>query len=215
MRFTHPLDKIFGQLSKVRILRHLTLYSDWQTGREIARAVKISHPVAHSAMASLKEEGVVIMKKSGSAYLYRINQDDLLVKHSIRPLFFRENTLPSKILCDYFLKYLPKSIASTADSFILYGSTAKETEKPYSDIDVLVVAPSVFAKKEAEEGLLKVAPEIAKSYSRQISPLIITRKDFISKIKKKDPLMNQILHDGRLLYGKSISELIKADQNKS
>jgi DNA-binding transcriptional ArsR family regulator len=90
MRFKQPLDKILGQQSKIKVLRYLSQYPGEYTGREIARAVGLSHPIVHSVLASLKEEGVILMRKFGKSLLFSLAKDHQLVKEIIFPIFKKE-----------------------------------------------------------------------------------------------------------------------------
>lgn len=203
MRFSYPLDKILGQRSKIKILRYLSRYSSEFTGREIARAIGFSHPVTHSALASLQEEGVVLMRRSGRSLLFSLAKDHRLVKEIILPLFQKEARFKEKII-----QFIAKKIKHPIESMILYGSIVKDREKPVSDIDLLFVLPSDVPTGKVEKKLLELNADIVKQYGNQLSPLVISRKEFLKRLKKKDKLLQTILKEGEVLYGKSISELI-------
>lgn len=203
MRFEQPLDKILSQQSKVKTLRYLSLYKGEFTGREIARAVKLSHPVIHSALASLEKEGVILMRKSGRSLLFSLAHNHQLVKQIILPIFQKEAQFKQKLV-----QLLIKEIKCPIESIILYGSIAQGKEKPESDIDLLIVLPPSGSPEKLEKKLMEFNSKIVRDYGNQISPLITDKKNFIKRLKKKDRLLKEIIKKGEVLYGKSISELL-------
>lgn len=202
MHFNKLLDNILGQKSKVKILRYLVQYQGDFTGREIARACNISHPIAHKALSDLKDEGVIIMRKVGNCYLYSLAIEHELIKEIILPLFTKENKLLQKVT-----QILVFTLKNKIESIILYGSIVSGKEKAQSDIDLLIISkkikPEIIEKK-----ILEINPKILIKFGNQISPLIMTKSDFWKKFKKKDKLIAEIVKKGKILYGKSISELI-------
>jgi predicted nucleotidyltransferase len=203
MRFKQPLDKILGQQSKIKVLRYLSQYPGEYTGREIARAVGLSHPIVHSVLASLKEEGVILMRKFGKSLLFSLAKDHQLVKEIIFPIFKKEANFIERIT-----QLIAKKIKYPIESIILYGSIAKNKEGPKSDLDFLVVLPSNISPEKVEKRLLEFNTEIIKQYGNQLSPLVINKTDFLKRLKKKDKLLKNILKEGKVVFGKSISELI-------
>ena len=202
MHFNKPLDNILGQKSKVKILRYLVQYQGDFTGREIARACNISHPIAHKALSDLKDEGVIIMRKVGNCYLHSLAIEHELIKEIILPLFTKENKLLQKVT-----QILVFTLKNKIESIILYGSMAVGEEKAQSDIDLLIISrkgQKIFIQKK----ILAANPKILNKFGNQISPLIMSRSEFLKRFKEKNKLMMEIMKKGRVLYGKSFSELI-------
>lgn len=90
MIFTNPLDKIFSQQSKIKLLRFLVQHRGEFTGREIAKSVGLAHPTVHSALSHLREQGIIFMRKSGNALLYSLNRRHQATKDIIIPVFKKE-----------------------------------------------------------------------------------------------------------------------------
>jgi len=202
MHFNKLLDNILGQKSKVKILRYLVQYQGDFTGREIARACNISHPIAHKALSDLKDEGVIIMRKVGNCYLHSLAIEHELIKEIILPLFTKENKLLQKVT-----QILVFTLKNKIESIILYGSMAVGEEKAQSDIDLLIISrkgQKIFIEKK----ILAANPKILNKFGNQISPLIMSRSEFLKRFKEKNKLMMEIMKKGRVLYGKSFSELI-------
>jgi len=83
----HNLDTILDQGSKLKILRMLYLQKGEHTGREIARAIRMSPSVVSGALHELCGEGLVSIRTAGRAHLYGLIEDNQLVKKSLGPLF--------------------------------------------------------------------------------------------------------------------------------
>lgn len=91
MIFTNPLDKIFSQQSKIKLLRFLVQHRGEFTGREIAKSVGPAHPTVHSALSHLREQGIIFMRKSGNPLLYSLNRRHQATKDIIIPVFKKES----------------------------------------------------------------------------------------------------------------------------
>ncbi len=93
MLLDRPLDHIFGQYSKVKILRFLVVAQAQLNGRKIAKNVGLSHVKAHTALKDLTKQGVVNMRSVGSSLVYWLNEEHVLVKEIIRPAFEKEESI--------------------------------------------------------------------------------------------------------------------------
>lgn len=90
-------------------------------------------------------------------------------------------------------------------SVVLYGSQARETQRPDSDIDLLIILSDAPRGRQAriDEFLLleeKLEPELAKLQRKEIftfiSPVIKTRDE----ISRGSPLLIDMTEDARILY---------------
>ena len=78
MLLDKPLDDIFGQYSKVKILRFLIKSQAQLNGREIAKNVGLSHVKVHTALKDLTKQGVVNMHSVGSSLVYWLDEEHFL-----------------------------------------------------------------------------------------------------------------------------------------
>lgn len=142
------------------------------------------------------------MKNTGSSYLYSLSKDNWAVSHLLIPLFTNEQHLPL-----LFFQSLTKKISPYIISIILYGSIARKEEKSESDIDLLIIVPDYRSIAKVEHEIKEIVPETVKYFGNQTSPVIITKKDFIARRQKKDPFIQKIITEGKVIAGKSISEM--------
>lgn len=210
MQFYHPLDAILGQTSKIKLLRFLSQYPGQFTGRELARLTNLSHPIVHKVLEDLEQQGVILMKKSGQAFLYSLNEDNNLNKNLLLPLFKAESELKKQIV-----QILVKNLDFPIESIILFGSISQQSEKPTSDIDILVVLADNINLKETEAKLLSAGLKIVQEFGNQVSPIVINLSTLIKKLKTKDKLLSEILRQGQIIYGKSLMDLLVYARSKN
>jgi len=207
MLFVNPLERILGQASKVRILRFLVMTNSELNGREIAAATELSHVKVHTALKELHQHDIVKMRRAGKSLLYRIHGENELVKQLLIPLFEKESQL-SKMLAQRILSSVkrpkPKSV-------ILFGSFASGRARPDSDIDILVVASRKKDIPSLEGGLRRAEISITAGFGNHLAPIVMAGAEFKKRFKAKDKFVTNIAHEGKVLFGDSINDLIQSD----
>ncbi len=206
MRFSGVLDDILGQKSKVRILRLLLRSHARLTGRQIARQTGLNHGTCHTALRDLARHGVVLRSLAGAAHLYQLNEVHVLVKDVLILAFGTEAGL-----VEQYAHEARKGLGIPVESVILYGSVAREEERPDSDVDLMFIVSGV---KVAEKGRALLGP-LAASLARRFGsvPQIVfsDSRSFRSNVKKRIPYFTSVVQDGRVLFGKPLSDLLKND----
>ncbi|MFA5876641.1 MAG: nucleotidyltransferase domain-containing protein, partial [Candidatus Margulisiibacteriota bacterium] len=79
----------------------------------------------------------------------------------------------------------------------LFGSLAKKTETPDSDIDLLIIVKSAVDKQNVESAINQLNDRLIRFYGNTISPVIYTQKEYSAK--KTSSLINQIKEDQIIL----------------
>jgi len=204
MLFHDPLDNILGQSSKVKILRFLIRSQAQLNGREIAKNIGLSHVKAHSALQYLSRSGLVNMRSSGTSILYWLNEDNILIKDMLRPLFEKESKLFENIV-GIILKVSKNPLPL---SMILFGSFAKETASEGSDIDIAVIYPDQKNKVSCEQELADAEKKITALFGNRLAYIPIKVCDFKKRFKANDRFVREITRSGRVVYGRSIAELL-------
>lgn len=91
---------------------------------------------------------------------------------------------------------------------ILYGSYAEDRETAYSDIDILTIVNRRFAdwreKRKVEVSLRRETLPIG-----QISPKIMTPDELLSSVENYNPLVLNIISNGKILYDTGIFKKAK------
>ena len=205
MKFKYPLDTILGQRSKIRILRLLSFEQGQLTIRGIAQKIGLTVPNVSRALRELEIEGIVISQQTGKAIPYSLNKKHYLVNSVVLPMFKKETAIKKELV-----KFLKRRLDQPIESFILFGSLARKQEKAISDIDILFVIADKLDKKLIEKEILAQNADIVYRFGNSISPIVMTISEFLTKTKKKDSLLSEILKEGEILDGKIISELLSS-----
>ncbi|MBI4566040.1 MAG: nucleotidyltransferase domain-containing protein [Planctomycetes bacterium] len=204
MKFVRPLNDIFGQRSKVELLRFLVRTRAEHTGRELSRFLGLDPKTCHAALQDLARQGVVEHRKIGTAIAYKLNERHVLVRRILEPVFETEDGL-----LEAYANDLRKRAGIPLVSMILFGSVARGEERPASDVDVVLVTPAGGAGRERQEALDRAATELAGTYGNPPQVMLFSRREFSRKAAARDSFVSEVLRTGRVLYGKPFSQLLK------
>ena len=207
MRFHHSLDGILGQRSKVALLRFLTRTRVQMSGRELSRALGLDHKTCHKALQDLSREGVVDQQKIGTAIVYRMNENHVIVREILQKVFEKEDLL----LADY-AEELRKSLGVRVYSLILFGSVVRGEEEATSDVDMVLVVKDAKDARAARDALDATAVDLSGRYGNAPQVIVIEKSTFASKARRHDPFIQEVIRTGRVLDGKPISEVLKDDR---
>ena len=202
MNFTEPLNRILGRLSQVRILRFMIKTGVSMSGREIAQAVGLSHVQANSALRDLAGQGIVSVRRVGRSNLYELQPDHIIVREWLRPLFRREQELEERLA-----EIVVRHLGVKPESLILFGSVARGTEGPGSDIDLLCVFPDRHSARSGEKELLEAGEEVVRLFGNRLAPQVIIKKDLLRKSREGDRFIKTVIRGGKVIYGRTLPEM--------
>lgn len=208
MLLNNSLDGILGQASKVKILRFLVNSQAQLNGREIAKNVRLSHVKTHAALKDLSRHGLVNVRSVGKSLVYWLNEEHILINEIIRPMFEKEATF-FRVIIKVILKTskapLPLSIA-------LFGSFAKNNALPDSDIDVVIVYPDNKNISLSAEELAGAEKKITLLFGNRLAAIPMKIGEFRNKFQGKNRFIKEIFKTGKVIYGKSMAELLSYEQ---
>ncbi len=204
MLLDRPLNYILGQPSKIKILRFLILSHAQLNGREIAKSVGLSHVKVHSALKDLYRHGLINMRSVGKSLIYWLNEEHFLVTEILKPIFVKEAEI-FQLIARVILK---KSYSPYPLSIILFGSFAKNNASPDSDIDVAVIYPDSKNKLLIIKELSEAEKKITLLFGNHLASVPLKITDFQTKFNKNEKFIKEVVHSGKVIYGKSIPELI-------
>lgn len=202
MQLTRPLDSVFDQATKVKLLRVLFSTRAEMPVRKIALAAKMSHVQAGAALASLQNLGVVVSHRAGKALLYSLVLENVLVARMLMPLFESEQRLRDSLFRD-----IARDLKGVAKAAFIYGSVAAGTEGAASDLDLLAI-PSARGGREIEDKLQRLASKIREGYGCALSPLVLSLSELKKRYKANDPLIVAMVGQSVPVIGASLSEVI-------
>ncbi len=156
--------------------------------RELARQTKLHEPSVTRFLHSLEKEQILKSEKDGNLKKYsaRSSKRTYLLYESIDVERFEKLPSIRKNAIKIFLDKLTEKPVFA----VLFGSTAKETFKEDSDIDILIITNNKIVATGAE----KEADAIT---AMKISTFQITYKVFLVDLKmKEDKVIQSAIHSG-------------------
>lgn len=103
-----------------------------------------------------------------------------------------------------FRQFLAASATGKITSMAIFGSIAKRSEVPESDIDLVVISSD---KEEAMRFIEAKASEVMQKYGNVIIPIVLSRKEF--QDRRKSTLVNEVLEKYIMVMGEDIWELTR------
>ncbi len=193
------LDEIFSRWSNVAVLRALNKYATGISGREVARAAGITVKNCFNALNDLESIGIVTRIRGGRDHLFSLNREHFLVKQGIIPLLQVESDFAGVMFNE-----IKKKLKSRCNSVYLFGSVARKEEEAGSDLDLCIIYDSKNNKKQLEETVFELQSLFRKKYFVNISPFFIKEPDFIKRAKNNKPPVNEIINEGKLIFGNPV-----------
>ena len=185
MRFHNVFDDVLGNKTKVKLLRAFHTYPGKEfTESELQRIAGIPQASTHRNVKSLLENGLLERKRIGKANLYSLNKEHTL-HPALNKVFNDERNL---------LKELKKQIKTEITEVpeiqlaMLFGSLAKGTERPDSDVDLFIITQG--NKRQAERKLQTLISSIEKRFGNTVSLMIKSTADL--KDLKTKSVYNEI-----------------------
>jgi predicted nucleotidyltransferase len=206
-----PLDELLGTRSRVIVLRALARATDGLSGREVARRGKLSPQSTLETLRVLTALGVVDEQRSTGQSLYSLNRETLAYRSLIEPLIEAEQTWTS-VLIDSLRAHVAE-VAKQGQREILwaglFGSVARGTDTPDSDIDIAIVARSIEHADALRDANASIAQRTSDSIGRRVSAIVLSLGQLRKLRDAGDPLVMALLADSRQLHGdRTLADLL-------
>ncbi len=174
---------------------------------EISKKLKIGYRPAYNHIASMGEEGIIIIEKVGNAKKCSLNLDNPKCRHILGELdsMKKEDVYKQypkiKTVVEGLVSKLTNEHISDIHSIVLFGSYAKGTATKASDIDLLFIVSDLKSKK-LREGVERESASYQYSHNIKISPLITDITEFKKMLKSKElNVGREVRESGISLYG--------------
>ncbi len=196
---TSRLEDVLSSPVRVRVARLMTDLPDSElTGRELSRLISVSHSSIQGAMKVLVAKGLINRKTVGRAHLYRTNQDSYLFG-TLQRLFREERDVNQGLTGELKSAFGKESVSVT-----LFGSFARGTAGPQSDVDVLVITSSPESTAETAH---RLGMRFLRRYGLRLSAKILTPREL--RRKKDSPFILKARREGVVIDGKTLEEVIR------
>jgi len=188
MRFHISLLDVLNSKTKVKIVKFLLPHEASMSEREIASILKVSHMSINRTMRELSDINFVDFVTVGKAHLWKVNRKSYAFK-ALSTLIKGVSGIkePVRELEDTLLKHLPKPLVKKV---ILFGSIAKASEEPSSDIDIFILVKNKQDKVKLEQSIEKLSNTCLEVYGNRLAPYILTEQQM--KQKKDLKLISDI-----------------------
>lgn len=203
----NALDNILGTTTKVRLLRALLPLQAPVSGREAERLAAVPHYSATLALRDLVALGVLRRTTTPGTHLYEINREHDLVP-ALTALFEGESARLALLRETVESALSAANLEGTVSSVILFGSAARGDARPDSDLDLLVLANDRLRSEAADEFLAAVSDRLHARLGVRASVLALSISEAQKRLEDGDPLMKNVLHDGRALFGPLVQEVL-------
>jgi predicted nucleotidyltransferase len=194
------LDEFVGNRVKVAILRLLCTHQRQFTGREVARALGRAPATTHEALQALVASGVLEQETRPPVALYRLAQGNPWVTRVLVPLFSAEEATEAALAGE-----ISQAAGDAAESVVLFGSRAKGTSRPGSDLDVLFVVRS----RRSVARIAAALGELSVRWGLSIEPLFVGLRELPRWTRVAPDVWGGILTHGITLRGTTPSELVR------
>jgi DNA-binding transcriptional ArsR family regulator len=173
------LAALFGSETKARILSALVAdagHAYHLSGLAAAAGVDPSN--AQKTLRSLLDTGLVVRDDDSRGSRYRANPDSPLVP-TLRELFLKSSELVSDL----------EKVASAlpAEQVHIFGSVAKGTDKPGSDVDILVIGDISAIDAQA------AFKPVGRKHRRKVDVFVLDRSDLARTAKERSPFLAGIV----------------------
>ena len=172
------LESLFRSRAQILILKLLFLNSSAELhANDIARKTGLAPSTVAKEAPVIQNIGLILRRTQGNLVFYKINKQSVIF-NELKRIFLKFEMLDEIISRD-----LPKEEIKYA---LIYGSFAKGTESPSSDIDLLVIGDV------NENALLRSIFKTERTLGREVNYLLWTEGEFLDRVEKKIPLIREI-----------------------
>ncbi len=193
------IPEIFNGEADARVLRALSTYrGKIFTIRELGRTAGVSHPEVSMIVRKLEKKSIVTIQPVGRALQVALNKDSYVTRSILEPMFAAERATVERIVSLIARFFKDKRIISVA----IFGSFARGSERPESDIDLLIITPD---RELALSCASRAWDAVKGQFGPAISPIVMTRAEFL-RFPSSD-LAKSILEEYIHVCGTDLKEL--------
>lgn len=196
-----PLNHVLRSWTQIAVLRALRDTATGFSGNHVARVSGMTPRSAFQALTALETLGLVRRRRGNREHLFTLNRSNHIVNQGIIPLLQLEVDLPERVAHE-----LRRILRRRVVSAVLFGSTAREEEKPGSDLDLCCIVKEEETAEAVRTILEESATHLRETYGVRIVPIIFTVAE--ARRKRSSDLLRSIMSEGRVIAGKAIREVL-------
>ncbi|HEX9339708.1 MAG TPA: nucleotidyltransferase domain-containing protein [Thermoplasmata archaeon] len=196
--FATLLAGILSTRARLRVAMLLVRLPEKEfTGRETARLLGLSPSTALESLRILVSSGLARQRAIGRAYVFQVNRDSYLFA-ILDNLLRSEDRIREEIL-----EMARSTLGEGVVSIVLFGSYARGTPGPSSDLDLLVVTED---PKKIGERLDKLEALFLRRYGLHVDAKVLTPREL--RARASLPYIRMARSEGIVVGGKPLEQVI-------
>ncbi len=191
------LQRLFSSRVRVEILSTFLLNPERERYvREVARITGEDYKNVSRELRNLEEIGLLSSRNEGNLKFFGINKG-FVVYDELKSIFMKTKGA---------VRVLKEAVSKEKDIdyAFLYGSFAMGTERPESDIDVMVIGGISL------EGVLALLRGPEETLSREINASLYDLQEVQRRIEDRDPFITEVLRGSKIMLIGDEDELRRA-----
>ena len=191
-----PLTRLLASAGHVRVLRALLSHGGAQSAAQLASDCAMTARGVRNTLDALAAQGAVKVLGPASSRLFAPELNQPLVSALAQP--FEAERQHWRQLQEQLHDGL--AAEKHVRSAWLYGSVARATDEPRSDMDVALVLDedSLDASRQVRDAVQGLGDRLGV----RISPVVLTPSD-LAKLSPRDPWWSELSRDAKVLKGLS------------
>ena len=200
-------DKLLNVLTsdyKGEVLKELLDSPEYTyTVNEIAEKVSGSYNSVKNFLREMERFDIVSFQKKGGTYLIQYNQNSRY--HEVLKQLLRADNKPLKETAEAYANKLVKylDIKNQIKSVILFGSVARGTAGPDSDIDILILTEDDADTDRVKTSVRNYA-EKQVDIENDVVPVLESEKEFRDNLANGKRFETNVSKDGIVLEGEEL-----------
>jgi predicted nucleotidyltransferase len=164
--------------------------------RQLSRVVGAGHGALQRELKNLTDMGLIVRTQQGNQVMYRAN--------SKSAIFGEMKRLVAKTLGTHDkLRTALAPLGRQIRIAFVYGSIARQTERPGSDVDLMVLGDAGFGDVVAALG------GVQKQLGREVNPTVFPLAEFRSKLAAGNHFLRSVMAGKKLFVVGTENELAK------
>ena len=202
MDIAHPLRSLIPSLDSA-VLEVLAGTTRPLSGHQVAQLARTgSASGVRLVLHRLVDHGLVTREDRGRSSYFTVNRDHLAWP-AIEELLRLDARLEDRIVA------LVDAWAVQPASLAVFGSVARHEAGPSSDIDLVVIEPSIFTESpDWDTQLVELATAVENWSGNHVQFTTLTLDGLAERVKRSEPIVGAWLTEARTLAGRNIHELI-------
>lgn len=197
------LENVVGSKAYVRLLR--ALHSNphkWFFAKELSELSGLGQGVTLERLERLVQSKVLDMETRGRMTFYRLSIDNPTARRIVELFDDEKDRYPKlsfvhrAILSEYTSR-LESMLKRNIMFIVLFGSVARGTAGPTSDIDVLIVAKNKVEEKE----ISKIGARISDKFHANIAQTVVSLEELKKMVKSRESIIKNVQNEGIVLLG--------------